>query len=111
MGEKNILNVDFNAVKVAAVNAIIDGVNGLIQGTNEDIQTWANLLVQESLQAAAEGRADLLQILGDQTLVLAEANRVRVVNAAEATFQRVIQVALGVAARLVIPTIPVLPGI
>lgn len=98
--------IDTTALANAAAAAIVDGLNGLIAGANADIQTFATDITRDTIEASASGRLDLLDTLADQAKVLAEKNRLAFVAGAEDTALKVVGVALGVVARLALPSIP-----
>lgn len=100
--------VNVSELQNAVVTTILSEVNSLIEGANQDIQTTLNALVQESLEAAATGQLDLLPVIEDQVKVLAEKNRIRIAKGAERFVFDVLRVALGVATKLAIPSIPTL---
>jgi hypothetical protein len=100
------ITTNFDDLKNAAVASIIDGLNGVITGANEDIQNFANSIVQDSMEAAAVGAVDLIPVLEDQAMVLAEKNRIAIERGMEATAFKVLGVALSLVSRIIIPTIP-----
>lgn len=97
---------ELNNIRDAAVQTLIDGINSLIIGANADIAEFANAIVADGIQAAAEGKFELLPILADQTKVLAEKQRLQVVAAGEAMAAKIVWTVLAFASKLVIPTLP-----
>lgn len=77
--------------------AIMEGLRNIVEGAASDVETFAVDIARNMSRvvviADAERRGKLLRSLLNQTEMLAEINRIRVVNATFDTVQRVILVA------------------
>jgi len=86
--------------------AIQIGLHNVVQGAQEDIREFALDLSQYATKIAAEPnpkvRLKLLKSLRSQAKMLAELNRIRVVNEGYATIERVLATATTVLAQVLV---------
>jgi hypothetical protein len=79
-------------------NSILVGLHNLIEGADNDIREFALDLANYGVKVAAEPdpkiRQKLLKSLRSQAKMLAEVNRIRVVNEGHATVERVLVTAV-----------------
>lgn len=95
-------NLDFGTLRDTVEKTIVESVNGLLEGTTEDIKSFAADISRDLILAAAANRPDLIEIMQDQLGLLAEINRLRVAAQAQATLIRVISTVATFALNLVI---------
>lgn len=76
----DLKNVDLDRLKGDVTGALVDGISDLVEGTREDIESYASDISRDLLEAQFSGEDHLNAVLLDQLRVLAEINRVRVEN-------------------------------
>lgn len=86
--------VDVLDIQTAAVGVITQQLRSITQASDADLQTFAAQIVTDAAEAAAENDPSVLAQLLDQAHVLAEINRVRAVENADAMFATVLNAVL-----------------
>ena len=97
-------SLDFNGLKDAAVQIMTQQLAGVVEGANEDLQTYVQQILNDGVEASATGNTAVLQQLLDQSKVVAEINRLRVAAGAEQTLIKIASLAIGIVAKAVIVT-------
>lgn len=100
---------DLTSIKAVASQTLVDSLNQYITGTNEDVQAFASGIMSDTIDAVAAGRTDLLPVLVEQTMMLAEMNRLEFVAGGLKLASTVTLALATLAVRIVIPTIPAVP--
>jgi hypothetical protein len=99
-----LVNVNWEAIAAQIGLTLTGSLKDLITGTAEDIRTYGTAIARDMLGAVREPdvakREALLSELKGQARSLAELNRIRLNNEAWAQFDRIFDVAAGVADRL-----------
>jgi hypothetical protein len=90
-----------NALKNAAVAALVAALNGIVQGAASDIQNFVEAIVQDAIEAAAVNDTVALANLNDERTILQEINRVRVADNATQAFTAVTGVLLNFVVQLI----------
>ena len=75
-----------------------DAVGNLIEGAAADVQRYLLLIAHDLTLAVAYGKAELVDELKAQAVLLAEQNRVRIAKQHEANFNRVLDLVFRVGA-------------
>lgn len=83
----------------------LSGLDGLIDGAKEDLEAFGKDIANDLIRAVKEKRQDLLSELGHQLEVLAEVNRIRLVNATWAQVTNVVMVVGRVAMKMALAAI------
>jgi hypothetical protein len=81
------------------------GLDGLIQGAKEDLEEFGKAIAADLIRAVREKREDLLGELGHQLEVIAEINRIRLVNTTWAQISSIVQLVGRVAIKTVIAAV------
>lgn len=76
---------------------LTESLQGLVEGSAQDIQLFANAIASELVLATAAGDKAALRELEAQLLVIAEINRVRVAKEKEGFVLKLVGVALNAA--------------
>lgn len=97
-------------IKQQATQVLVEGLNDLIVGTQADLQNYAQAIITDSVDAAAAGDSATIKQLQDQGLALLEVNRLRAVHGTERTIGRLVNLAVNLAVKFVVP-IPTIPTI
>jgi hypothetical protein len=74
----------------AIAEALEEGLDGVVEGAQDDITSYLNLLATQTAAAAAVGDQVSLDSLKRQAVLLAEKNRIRVQEAGWDTFNRIV---------------------
>ena len=84
---------DVSALKDGLTESLRVGFKDVVQGTEADVELFAQALAADLFDVIEEGNADAEAQIRDQIKVLAEINRVRVNGFAWATAERIARVA------------------
>lgn len=73
-------SLDLEALKRDVARALADGIADLVEGAKQDVETYADQITSDMLEATLTGNEQVTAQLLDQLQVVAEINRVRVEN-------------------------------
>jgi len=98
---------DFNWTQLAdgLKVELLDGVKDLVSGAKADLEEFGKAIAQDMIRAVRDGNQDLLKELGHQLEVIAEANRIRAVNATWAQVANIVQIVGRVAMKAVLAAV------
>lgn len=96
---------DWNQLASGLKEEALTGLQGLVDGAKEDLQAFGQAIATDLIRAVREKREDLLSELGHQLQVLAEVNRIRLVNATWAQITSIVMVVGRVAMKMAIAAI------
>ncbi len=100
----SINSLSLDQLQSATVDALVTGLNGLVEGAAGDVQLFATEISVDLIEAAALGRQDLVDALIAQLEVVGEINRVRFVTGLVSTARNVVLALVGFLAKAVVPT-------
>lgn len=93
-------SIDWNVVTNTLADHLRGQVVDVLDGAAEDIEQFVNDISIDMTRAVRLGKSELQDELKAQLLVIAEINRVRVRNAANATLEGILNVTLSVVSPL-----------